>query len=82
MADAGRKTGHQGRVGGGGGERQGTGSASRLFTHNKCLHNRLVNITFLLHWFPKGLTAPLLRDYFQGPVSGRLPQPYPGLRFV
>lgn len=35
----------------------------------------MVNTTFLLHWFPKGLAALLLRDYFQEPVSGQLPQP-------
>lgn len=35
-----------------------------LLIIKKGLHNRLVNTTFLLHWFPKGFDASLLRDYF------------------
>lgn len=70
----------QGLAEAGGGERQGIlkiiriVSAFHLLTHNlkKGLHNRLVNTTFLLQWFPKGLTASLLRDYFQEPGSGHL----------
>ena len=75
-----REPGHQGLAEAGGGERQDimkiirTVSAFHLLTHNKKgLHNRLVNTTFLLHWFPKGLTASPLRDYFQEPGSGHSP---------